>query len=323
MTTPRHFLNLDRDTLSGETLRHILDVAKVWKHTPPQTLDSLLHGKTLAMLFMQPSTRTRLSFENAMYRLGGNVTTLHTAQSQMQRGESLKDTARVLSCYSQCAVMRTPHHQALDAFVRYSRIPVINGLTDTSHPCQVLSDIMTLEEEFHCPITECTVCWVGDGNNVANSWIHAADNLGFHLHLSCPPRHKPTALPRGTSFVRSFDDPYEAVVGCHAVITDTWFSMGTSRGSLLRRLALRRKKRALQPYQVSDTLMARAESKAVFMHCLPAYIGQEVSVSVFEGTRSRVWQGVANRMHTQKAIIAWCLDALPDSSSTTAKSAAT
>ena len=315
MTGQRHFLDLHRDVLSRDTLRHILDVAQAWKHEPPDTLGSLLRGKTLAMLFLQPSTRTRLSFENAMYHLGGNVTTLNKAQSQMQRGESLKDTARVLSCYCQCAVMRAPSEHALGEFAHHSTIPVINGLTDTSHPCQVVSDIMTLEEEFASPITTRTVCWVGDGNNVANSWVHAAANLGFHLHLACPKHSQPTAYEDDNPFIRSFVDPYEAVQGCHAVITDTWVSMGAG--------ASWHKRRALKPYHVSDALMAQAEPDAVFMHCLPAYIGQEVSESVFEGSRSRVWLGVANRMHAQKAIIAWCLDMLPRKTATNAKSAAT
>ncbi|HXS38851.1 MAG TPA: ornithine carbamoyltransferase [Stellaceae bacterium] len=295
---PRHFLDLDR--LSGTELRRILDQALHWKTTLDRSMP--LKGKILAMIFEKPSTRTRLSFEVAMKKLGGDVITLSASDSQISRGETIADTARVLSRYVDAVMIRTNSAAKLEELAANATVPVINGLTDTSHPCQIMADVMTLEEHKG-PAAGLVVAWSGDGNNVATSWIHAAARFGFELRLACPDHLRPPAAvlawaEREQARVSVSADPRAAVRGADCVVTDTWVSMGTDPKLFRPDL--------LAPYRVDEALMACAKRDAIFMHCLPAKRGEEVSAGVIDGPQSVVWDEAENRMHAQKAILAWC-----------------
>jgi len=291
---PRHFLDLD--ALDAATLREILELAKRLKKEPMPRLA----GRTLAMIFEKPSTRTRVSFEVAMHHLGGHGLVLNTADMQLGRGESYADTARVLSRYVDAVMIRTTEHGKLLAIAEHATVPVINGLTDRSHPCQIMADILTFEEHKG-PIAGARVAWVGDGNNVAASWIHAAERFGFDLHLACPKdlTPDPTLVTWAGPRLTLTRDPVEAVAGADAIVTDTWVSMGQVDGDA--------RMRALSGYQVDEKLMARAAPDAIFMHCLPAHRGQEVTDAVMDGPRSVVFDEAENRLHAQKGILAWCL----------------
>jgi ornithine carbamoyltransferase len=296
---PRHFLDLDR--LSGVELRRILDQAAQWKTTGDRSTP--LKGKILAMIFEKPSTRTRLSFEVAMKQLGGDVITMTASDSQMSRGETVADTAKVLSRYVDAVMIRTTSAAKLEELSANATVPVINGLTDASHPCQIMADVMTLEE-YKGPAAGKIVAWSGDGNNVATSWIHAAARFGFELRLACPEGMGPSATAltwakRENAQVRVTTDPREAVSGADCVVTDTWVSMGTDPKLFRPDL--------LAPYRVDEALMACAKRNAIFMHCLPAKRGEEVTAGVIDGPQSVVWDEAENRMHAQKAILAWCL----------------
>jgi ornithine carbamoyltransferase len=295
---PRHFLDLDR--LSGTELRRILDQALHWKTTLDRSMP--LKGKILAMIFEKPSTRTRLSFEVAMKKLGGDVITLSASDSQISRGETIADTARVLSRYVDAVMIRTNSAAKLEELAANATVPVINGLTDASHPCQIMADVMTLEEHKG-PAAGLVVAWSGDGNNVATSWIHAAARFGFELRLACPDHLRPPAAvlawaEREQARVSVSADPRAAVRGADCVVTDTWVSMGTDPKLFRPDL--------LAPYRVDEALMACAKRDAIFMHCLPAKRGEEVSAGVIDGPQSVVWDEAENRMHAQKAILAWC-----------------
>jgi ornithine carbamoyltransferase len=295
---PRHFLDIDRYE-TGE-LRHILDLGFAYK---AGRRDRPLEGRTLAMIFEKPSTRTRVSFEVAMRQLGGDVIILDTASSQLGRGESVADTARVLSRYVDAIMIRTNHAEKLDDLVRYATVPVINGLTDSSHPCQIMADVMTLQEKKG-PLGDTVVAWSGDGNNVAVSWIHAAAKFGFHLRLACPEQLQPPSevvdwARRQGARVRLTGEPAEAVAGADCVVTDTWVSMGVEASVNRHNL--------LAPYRVDERLMANAKPDAIFMHCLPAKRGEEVTAGVIDGPQSVVWDEAENRLHVQKGILAWCL----------------
>jgi len=295
---PRHFLDLDR--IAAPELRRMLDQAKQWKATLDRSTP--LKGKMLAMLFDKPSTRTRLSFEVAMKQLGGDVITLSASESQMSRGETVGDTARVLSRYVDAIVIRTTTAK-LEELTANATVPVINGLTDASHPCQLMADVLTLEEHKG-PAAGKIVAWSGDGNNVATSWIHAAVRFGFELRLACPESLRPPAqvlawAKRENGRVRVTSDPREAAAGADCVVTDTWISMGTDP-KLFR-------PDILAPFRVDEALMACAKRDAIFMHCLPAKRGEEVTAGVLDGPQSVVWDEAENRMHAQKAILAWCL----------------
>ena len=295
---PRHFLDLDR--LSGTELRRILDQALHWKTTLDRSMP--LKGKILAMIFEKPSTRTRLSFEVAMKQLGGDVITLSASDSQISRGETIADTARVLSRYVDAVMIRTNSAAKLEELAANATVPVINGLTDASHPCQIMADVMTLEEHKG-PAAGLVVAWSGDGNNVATSWIHAAARFGFELRLACPDHLRPPAAvlawaEREQARVSVSADPRAAVRGADCVVTDTWVSMGTDPKLFRPDL--------LAPYRVDEALMACAKRDAIFMHCLPAKRGEEVSAGVIDGPQSVVWDEAENRMHAQKAILAWC-----------------
>ena len=300
MSDLRHFLDLDE--LAPDALRGILDLGLGYKaalNVPARPLE----GKSLAMIFEKPSTRTRVSFELGMKTLGGDVVMLSTTDTQLGRGESVADTARVLSRYVDIIMLRATRHETLLELAENATVPVINGLTDRTHPCQLMADVMTFEQH-QGPIAGRTVAWVGDGNNMAASWIHAAARFEFELRLACPAELAPPgeivewARTEGAA-VRVTDDINEAVSGADCVVTDTWVSMSDGPRSNVEAL--------LGPYQVDAALMARAKPSAVFMHCLPAKRGKEVTAEVIDGPQSVVWDEAENRLHAQKGILAWCL----------------
>jgi ornithine carbamoyltransferase len=302
---PRHFLNIS--DLDAATLRRIVDMAHAMKaagrKVPAAFKPDGIEDAMLVMIFEKPSTRTRVSFDVAMRQLGGQTIVLNNTDTQLGRGEPLSDTAKVLSRYADAMMLRVNSHATLTGLAEHATIPVINGLSDVSHPCQIAADIMTFEES-RGPITGRTVAWAGDGNNVALSWIHAAARLNFKLRLACPPQLNPKRevfdwIKREGADVTLTDDASVAVKGADCVVTDTWVSMGDTDGG--------RRKQLLAPYAVDDGLMAQAKTDAVFLHCLPAYRGHEVSASVIDGPQSLVWDEAENRLHAQKAILAWCL----------------
>jgi ornithine carbamoyltransferase len=306
MSTIRHFLDLDA-IQSGE-LRRILDLGHAYKR-PSIRRPSVrvkrarpLAGKTLAMVFEKPSTRTRVSFEVAMKQMGGEVVILSAQDSQLGRGEAFADTARVLSRYVDAIMLRTTDQDKLTEMARHATVPVINGLTNLSHPCQIMADLMTLEEHKG-PAEQQVVAWTGDGNNVANSWIHAAVQFGFELRVATPAALRPPdalmawAAERSRK-IRFETDPDAAVAGADAIVTDTWVSMGADAANRHNLLA---------PYQVNERLMAQAKPDAIFLHCLPARRGEEVTAEVMDGPQSVVWDEAENRLHAQKAILDWCL----------------
>lgn len=300
---PKHFLDIDQ--FDTATLRAILDNARDMKAAGRPDGGKTLLEQTcvLAMMFDKPSTRTRVSFDMAMRHLGGQTIVLNSSDMQLGRGETIADTARVLSRYVDAIMLRTGPHSNLTELADNASIPVINGLTDRSHPCQVMADIQTFEE-FRGPVEGRTVAWVGDGNNVANSWIHAAVRLGFNLKLACPDELSPErellewAQGEGGAVTLS-DDPKEAAAGADVIVTDVWVSMGDSEAQ--------KRKELLSPYQVNEELMACAAKEAVFMHCLPAHRGDEVTAEVIDGPQSVVFDEAENRLYAQKAILAWCL----------------
>ena len=259
-----------------------------------------LKGQALAMIFMKSSTRTRVSFEVGCYQLGGHAIFLSPRDAQLGRGEPVEDTARVLSRYVQGIMIRTFAHADVVAVAAHASVPVINGLTDLHHPCQVLADVLTLRQHLGDHKGK-VVAWIGDGNNMANSWIDAAVRLGFTLRLACPEGYDPDAalLKRGTASgnVELLRDPRQAVEGADVVNTDVWASMGQEEEQAER-------SRAFADYCVDEALMKRASPNAIFLHCLPAHRGEEVSAAVIDGPQSRVWDQAENRLHIQKAILA-------------------
>jgi ornithine carbamoyltransferase len=267
-----------------------------------------LAGKALAMLFMKSSTRTRMSFEVGAIQLGATAHFLSPRDVQIGRGEPIADTARVLSRYVQGIMIRTFAHQDVVELAEYASVPVINGLTDLSHPCQILADVLTVQQH-QGDIRGKTVAWIGDGNNMANSWIEAAAHLGFSLRVACPEGYDPDAdfladaAAKGAD-VRLLRDPREAVDGADVVTTDVWASMGQEEEQAKRAMAF-----AL--YQVDGDLMARARSHAIFLHCLPAHRGEEVTADVIDGPQSVVWDEAENRLHIQKAIMAALMGNVP------------
>lgn len=300
---PRHFLDLDRfDTAA---LRTILERGKQCKNGAAGA-DRPLAGKALAMIFEKPSTRTRVSFELGIRQLGGEAIVLEPSGSQLGRGETIADTARVLSRYVDAIMIRTTREEKLLELAEFATVPVINGLTDRTHPCQLMADVMTFEER-RGPIAGKVVAWSGDGNNMATSWIHAAVRFDFELRLACPKQLQPPeeivawAAGQGGRIVIT-DDPAAAMKDADAVVTDTWVSMGDDVGDSMRR------HNVLRRYQVDEAMMAQAKPEAIFMHCLPAHRGQEVTEGVIDGPQSAVWDEAENRLHAQKGILLWCLD---------------
>lgn len=294
---PRHFLAIP--DFERDELYDILALAKRMKTGDYR--DQPLRGKTLAMIFEKSSTRTRVSFEVGTYQLGGHALFLSSRDIQLGRGEPIRDTARVLSRYVNGIMIRTFGHDTIQELARYSSVPVINGLTDLLHPCQILADLLTVQEEFGNDLGRMKIAWVGDGNNMAHSWLNAAYRFGFELRLACPEGYQPdrAILERAQENARIVltTDPAEAVEGADVVNTDVWASMGQEEEAEQR-------KRAFEGYHVDDALMARASERAIFLHCLPAHRGEEVSESVIEGRQSRVFDEAENRLHVQKAIMA-------------------
>jgi len=305
MAELRHFLDLNQ--LEPALLRRILDQSRDYKRARANGgHDQPLTGKTLAMIFEKPSTRTRVSFEIGMRDLGGRTVMLGTTDTQLGRGETIADTARVLSRYVDAIMIRTTAEEKLLEMARYATVPVINGLTDKTHPCQLMADVMTFEEHRGA-IKDKVVAWSGDGNNMATSWIHAAAQFDFQLRIACPPELTPPAdvlewaAKRGAR-VSVVHDPADALKGADCVVTDTWVSMGDEDES-----SAGRRHNLLKGYQVDARMMNLANKDAIFMHCLPAHRGEEVTADVLDGPQSVVWDEAENRLHAQKGILAWCL----------------
>ncbi len=304
----RHFLDIH--AVDKADLRAIIDMARAMKaarrglpHGTPDP-EPALTGRVLAMIFEKPSTRTRVSFDIGMRQMGGDTIVLSGADMQLGRGETIADTARVLSRYVDAIMIRTTEHENLLEMAEHATVPVINALTDDTHPCQIMADIMTFEEH-RGPIAGKRLCWTGDGNNVSHSFIEAAAQFGFALSLACPetlepaPRYMNWARQQGAE-ISLTRDPEAASKGADAVIADTWFSMGDDTSVREGR------HNQLAPYQVTARMMAGADPKAVFMHCLPAHRGEEVTSEVMDGPQSVVFDEAENRLHVQKAILRWC-----------------
>jgi ornithine carbamoyltransferase len=302
----RHFLDLD--VIAKADLHSMLKAGRAMKarRKSGDISDAPLAGKTLAMIFDKPSTRTRVSFDVAMRQLGGEAILLTGQEMQLGRGETLADTARVLSRYVDAIMIRILDPKALGELARHATVPVINGLTRRSHPCQAMADVMTFEEN-RGSIKGRTVAWTGDANNVLASWMHAAERFEFALRVATPAELKPKKwLMDWVKFsganITVGKDPEEAVREADCVVTDTWVSMGDHDGVSRRHNLLKR-------YQVNARLMAKAKPDALFMHCLPAHRGQEVTDEVIDGPQSVVFDEAENRLHAQKGILAWCLHA--------------
>jgi ornithine carbamoyltransferase len=301
MSGIRHFLDLFE--IARQELRGMIEASRAMKGRRARgPAGKPLEGRTLAMIFDKPSTRTRVSFDVAMRQLGGEAIVLTGQEMQLGRGETIADTARVLSRYVDIIMIRTLDHEMLIELGRHATVPVINGLTRRSHPCQVLADVMTFEEH-RGSIRGKTVAWTGDANNVLTSWMHAAERFDFRLRVATPPELAPKPwlldwIKISGAGVQVGSDPENAVTGADCVVTDTWVSMGDKGGQ--------RRHNLLRPYQVNAALMARAKPNAVFMHCLPAHRGEEVTDDVIDGPQSIVFDEAENRLHAQKGILAWC-----------------
>jgi ornithine carbamoyltransferase len=306
MNPPRHFIDLWK--LEAADLRAILDDAKRrkaarlgWPKGKPDA-DAPAAHRTLAMIFEKHSTRTRFSFDAAMRQLGGDVIISNAADMQLGRGEPIEDTAKVLSRMVDAIMVRANVHEDLERLALNATVPVINGLSDKGHPCQIMADLLTIEERLGS-VKGKTLAWVGDGNNVCASFIHAAPKLGFKLNIAAPAVYHPDLVDLARAAeqqgrIETTEDPREAVKGAHAVITDTWVSMGDTDHD--ERLD------ALEPYQVDEPLMRLADPKALFLHCLPAHRGEEVTDEVIDGPQSVVIDEAENRIHAQKSVLAWC-----------------
>ncbi len=288
--------------VSAEEIRRLIARARAMKAAWTEgTLQPSLAGKVLGMIFVKPSTRTRVSFEVAMYRLGGHCVYMTAGDTQISRNEPLADTGRVLSRYVDAIMVRTYSQRDVEDLARFATVPVINGLTDRFHPCQILSDLVTIEEE-RGSLDGMHVAWIGDGNNVAHSWINASARLGFALSLACPPGYQPDpriierAQSQGIADVRLVSDPREAVRSADVIYTDVWASMGQEAESESR-------KKIFKPYQVNAELLSHAPLHAIVMHCLPAHRGEEITDEVMEGPQSVVFNQSENRLHLQMALL--------------------
>lgn len=308
--TVRHFLDLA--DAGGDAIAAMINDAqdrKAARNGWPKgrvDADAPLAGHVLAMIFEKSSTRTRVSFDIAMRQLGGSVLLLESATSQLGRGESIADTARVLSRMVDCIMIRTDDHAKAEELARHATVPVINGLTDRSHPCQIIADLLTLIEQGK-PLPGLEVAWFGDGNNVLHSILEAASLMKFNVRVATPAGYEPDAefveLARNAgSTVTLTDDAKEAASGADVVITDTWVSMGQDH--------THNKLAAMAPYQVNAALMEQASGDATFLHCLPAHVGEEVTEDVFESPQSVVFDEAENRIHAQKSILLWCFGKL-------------
>ena len=304
-----NFINIS--DLSKNELRSIIDGAKKRKsergkkpNSQPDT-DQPIKGKTMIMLFAKPSTRTRISFDLAVNQLGGSSIILSQDEIHYGKGdETIKDTAKVLSQYADILMIRTDSHKDINEFKKYLEIPIINGLTNLSHPCQIMSDILTFEESKG-NIEGKTLAWLGDGNNVANSFIEAAVKFEFQLNIACPKNYQPdkkivSMAKKNNCKLLITEDPYKAVKDADCIMTDKWISMGDKGDK-------NKKKKSLKKYQVNKKIMKAAKSDAIFMHCLPASREEEVTSEVMDGKQSVVWLQAFNRIHAQKSIIEWCI----------------
>lgn len=296
----RHFLTLN--SLNRDELLSIINRASVLKKQFQQkNFETTLNNRVLGMIFEKSSTRTRVSFEAGMAQLGGHAIYLSPTGSQIGRGEPIEDTARVLSKMVDCIMLRTFEHERLELFASYSDVPVINGLSDSFHPCQLLADLLTYAEN-RGSIKGKKVVWIGDGNNMCHSYINAAKIFDFKLNIACPEGFEPDAalLDATKDFVSIIRDPLKAVENADLIVTDVWASMGQEdeQAQRLEKFA---------PYQVNTDLMKRAKGDALFMHCLPAHRGEEVSAAVLEGPQSVVWEEAGNRLHSQKALLEFLL----------------
>lgn len=304
---PKHFLDLS--DFSGPQLRAMLDAGRAMKsrrRTPAAEVDRPLAGKVVAMVFEQPSLRTRMSFDVGIRELGGEPMMVTGREIELGEREAIGDTARVLSRFVDAIMIRTLRHDLLLELAANATVPVINGLTKTSHPCQVMADLLTFEER-RGPIRGRTVAWTGDFNNVLASWMHAAARFDFRLNVATPDELKPREdivawAKREGADVRVGRDPEAAVAGADAVVTDSWVSMGDADGE--------RRHNLLKPYQVNARLMKKAAPDAIFMHCLPAHRGEEVTDEVIDGPQSAVFDEAENRLHAQKGVLAWCFGAV-------------
>jgi ornithine carbamoyltransferase len=297
MTQTRHFLAIP--DFSREELYEILDLAARMKRG--EYTEKPLAGKTLAMIFTKSSTRTRVSFEVGTYQLGGHALFLSSRDIQLGRGEPIRDTARVLSRYVDGIMIRTFDQADPEELAKWGSVPVINGLTDLLHPCQIMADLQTIRESFGPDLSTVKIAWVGDGNNMANSWLNAAYRFGFELRLAFPEGYEPNAeileRARGAANIITTSDPREAVAGADVVNTDVWTSMGQEEETAKRM-------QAFAGYCVSEEMMETTSERSIFLHCLPAHRGEEVTDGVIEGPRSRVFDEAENRLHAQKAIMA-------------------
>ena len=302
----RHFLNLS--DAGGNALAAMLNEAAARKAAragwPKGRVDAdaPLAGHVLGMIFEKNSTRTRTSFDMAIRQLGGTSLILDSGTSQLGRGESIADTARVLSGYVDAVMIRTDDHAKAEALADHATIPVINGLTDLSHPCQIMADLQTLIAHGHA-LPGLEVAWLGDGNNVTNSFIEAAGIFKFNVRIGCPAGYDAdpafiAAATAASARITVHRDAAEAVTGADVVVTDTWVSMGQEH--------VHNKIAAMMPYQVDDRLMALAKPGAHFLHCLPAHREEEVTASVIDGPQSLIWEEAENRLHAQKAVLLWC-----------------
>lgn len=297
----RHFLNID--SISLFDLQDILNGAIRLKSEP---FHDILRYRQLAAIFEKPSTRTRASFASGMNQLGGSILTMSSDEMQLGRGESISDTARVLSRYVDLIMLRTDDESKLLELAAYSTVPVINGLTDRTHPCQIMADVMCLVERFGADLKNLVIAWSGDGNNMAVSWVQACVKFGFRLHLACPEglgvdSEVLSWAARQGGDICEFSSAEAAVNGSDCVVTDCWISMGDDGGN---------RHNLLEPYRVDENLMSCAKKDAIFMHCLPAHRGEEVTDAVMDSDYSVVWIEAENRLHVQKAIILWCLGLL-------------
>jgi ornithine carbamoyltransferase len=305
----RHFVDLT--DIPREELRGMIESSIAMKTARKKSRVSEkkpLTGQTLAMIFDKPSTRTRVSFDVAMHQLGGETIVLTGPEMQLGRGETIADTARVMSRYVDGIMIRTLDHAIVSELAKHASIPVINGLTKFSHPCQVMADVMTFEEH-RGPIRGRTVAWTGDSNNVLTSWMHAAERFEFALKVANPAELKPNKslldwISKSGAAIQVMDDPEQAVAGADCVVTDTWVSMGDEQAKANRH-------NLLKPYQVNAKLISAAKPDALFMHCLPAHRGEEVTDEVMDGPHSVVFDEAENRLHAQKGILTWCLNAAP------------
>ena len=310
----KHFLDLDQ--IGRQDLRLMLDLAEQWRKPDINQANLPLQGKFLACIFEKPSTRTRVSFDVGMKQLGGDVVMMTPSETQLGRNETEEDTAKVLSGYVDAIMIRTDREEKMLKLAHAASIPVINGLTDRTHPCQLMADILTIERHFKRPVQGMKIAWIGDGNNMATSWIHAAVQFDFSLHIACPNSLRPPqavldwAKSKGNP-VMVCDDAKVAVMDADVVSTDVWVSMsdeGSDEGDDKAQTENQRRKQLLLPFQVNQDMMQVAKKEAIFLHCLPAHRGEEVSSEVIDGAQSQVWQQAENRLHAQKGILLWCFN---------------